>query len=113
MHHNNPILSQLLDENCLWIHSDEAKKLGIKNGDAVEVSSGAVKGTIRAKVTEFIHPQAVFMLHGFGTETPVQERAKGKGLADHIFMKGKLKEWDQAGGGLNLMESFVTVKALS
>ncbi len=113
MHHNNPILSQLLDENCLWIHSDEAKKLGIKNGDAVEVSSGAVKGTIRAKVTDFIHPQAVFMLHGFGTETPVQERAKGKGLADHIFMKGKLKEWDQAGGGLNLMESFVTVKALS
>jgi hypothetical protein len=24
-------------------------------------------------------------------------------------MKGKLKEWDRAGGGLNLCESFVTV----
>ena len=45
----------------------------------------------------------------FGTDVPVRKRSHGKGLADHIFMKGKLKEWDRAGGGLNLCESFVTV----
>jgi thiosulfate reductase / polysulfide reductase chain A len=37
-------------------------------------------------------------------------RSYGKGLADQIFMKGKLTDWDQAGGGVNLCESFVTVK---
>ncbi len=113
MHHNNPILSQLLGSNKLWINADEAAKLGIKDGDEVEVAAGDTKGTIQAKVTNFIHPQAVYMLHGFGIKVPAQERAFGKGLADHVFMKGKLKEWDKAGGGLNLMESFVTVKALS
>lgn len=111
-HQNNPILSQM-PANNLWINTAEAKKLGINNGAVVEVSAGDVRGTIRAKVTDLIHPQAVFMLHGFGKDVPAQQRAFGKGLADHVFMKGKLKEWDKAGGGLNLMESFVTVKALS
>ncbi|HHB76661.1 MAG TPA: thiosulfate reductase [Desulfobulbus sp.] len=113
MHHNNPILSQLLGSNKLWINVDEAAKLGIKDGDEIEVDSGDTKGTIQAKVTDFIHPQAVFMLHGFGKDVPAQERAFGKGLADQVFMKGQLKKWDKAGGGVSLMESFVTVKALS
>ncbi len=113
MHHNNPILSQLLGSNKLWINADEAARLGIKDGDEVEVAAGDTKGTIQAKVTDFIHPQAVFMLHGFGKDIPAQERAFGKGLADQVFMKGQLKKWDKAGGGVSLMESFVTVKALS
>ncbi len=113
MHHNNPILSQLLGSNKLWINADEAARLGIGDGDEVEVVAGDTKGTIEAKVTDFIHPQAVFMLHGFGKDIPAQERAFGKGLADQVFMKGQLKKWDKAGGGISLMESFVTVKALS
>lgn len=108
-HHNNPILSELLDVNKLWINSQAAKKLGIKDGDTVEVAAGDAKGTIVALVTDLIHPQAVFMLHGFGTDMPVKKRSFRKGLADHIFMQGKLKEWDKAGGGLNLNECFVTV----
>ena len=108
-HHNNPILSELLGENALWIHSGPAKKLGIKDGDRVQVTSGNARGTIRAKVTDLIHPQSVFMLHGFGTGVPAKKRSFGKGLADQIFMQGKLKEWDKAGGGLNLNECFVTV----
>ena len=73
------------------------------------MAANGTKGTIRARVTDLIHPEAVFMLHGFGTDVPVKKRSCGKGLADQIFMKGKLKEWDRAGGGLNLCESFVTV----
>ena len=108
-HQNNPTLSQLLDENHLWIHSTAAGRLGIKDGDRVEVAANGTRGTIRARVTDLIHPEAVFMLHGFGTDVPVKKRSCGKGLAVQIFMKGKLKEWDRAGGGLNLCESFVTV----
>ena len=108
-HHNNPLLSQLLGENALWIHSAPAKRLGIKDGDRVQVTGGSASGTIRAKVTDLIHPLAVFMLHGFGTDVPAQKRAFARGLADHVFMQGKLREWDKAGGGLNLNECFVTV----
>ncbi len=107
---NNPVLSQLLGSNKLWIHTDEAKKLGISSGDTVTVSNENTKGTIEAQVTDFIHPEAVFMLHGFGTDVPAQKRAFGKGLADNSFMTGKLKNWDHAGGGLTMNECFVTVK---
>ncbi len=107
---NNPVLSQLLGSNRLWINRKEAEKMGIADGDMVTVANGDVVGTIRARVTDFIHPEAVFMLHGFGTDVPAQKRAFGKGLADHAFMKGKLAEWDRAGGGLTLCECFVTVK---
>ncbi|KAF0188645.1 MAG: thiosulfate [Desulfobulbaceae bacterium] len=107
---NNPVLSQLLGANKLWINTAEANKLGITDGAMVTVANGDVSGTIEAYVTDFIHPEAVFMLHGFGKNIPVLTRSYGKGLADQIFMKGKLTEWDQAGGGINLCETFVTVK---
>ena len=108
-HHNNPLLHEFLDSNKLWINTDAAKNLGIKDGDQVRVSAGDEQGTIVAYVTDLIHPEAVFMLHGFGTDVPAKKRAFGKGLADQMYMIGKLKEWDKAGGGLNLAESFVTV----
>lgn len=108
-HHNNPILYELLDVNKLWINSLAAKKMGVKDGDLVKVSAGEEQGTIVAYVTDLIHPEAVFMLHGFGTDVPAKKRSFGKGLADQMYMIGKLKEWDKAGGGLNLAESFVTV----
>lgn len=108
-HQNNPILNDLLTVNTLWINTQAAKKLGIKDGAQVMVTNGDEQGTITAYVTDLIHPEAVFMLHGFGTRVPAKKRAYGKGLADQLYMKGKLKEWDKAGGGLNLAESFVTV----
>ena len=109
-HQNNPILSQLLDENNLWIHPEPAAQLGIKDGDVVEVSNEGASGKIRAKVTNRIHPKAVYMLHGFGTQVFLQKRAFGKGLADQEFMQGKLTDWDKAGGGVNVCQSFVTIK---
>ena len=113
MHHNNPILADLLGTNKLWINTEEAKKLGVKDGGDVEIAAGDTKGVMQAKVTDFIHPQAVFMLHGYGTDVPARKRSFGKGVADQIFMKGKLKDWDRAGGGPNIQGCVVTVKALS
>jgi thiosulfate reductase/polysulfide reductase chain A len=75
----------------------------------VEVSSNGHKGRIKAKVTEFVHPEAVFMIHGFGHTLPVESRAAGKGVADQCLMPGGLDHWDPAGGGLALQEHFVTV----
>ncbi|HID98107.1 MAG TPA: thiosulfate reductase [Thermodesulfobacteriaceae bacterium] len=108
--HNNPVLAELLGTNELWINTAEAGKLGIQDGDMVEISNESVTGEIRAKVTDFIHPEAVFMLHGYGRTVPVQTRAFGKGLADQAFERGLLDVWDPAGGGISLCECFVQVK---
>ena len=106
---NNPMLFEQMAENVLWIHSAEAEKLGIHSGDSVQVSNGRHSGWIKAKVTDMIHPEAVFMVHGFGHTLPVETRAYGKGVADQKLMPNGLDIWDQAGGAVALQEHFVTV----
>lgn len=106
---NNPMLSDLLSENCLWINSLEAAKLGIGDGDLVNVRKNGYTGSIKARVTELIHPEAVFVLHGFGRTLTVESRAYGQGIADNKFMTGGLDIWDQVGGAVAYQEHFVSV----
>lgn len=109
---NNPMLSELMPTNSLWIHPKKAKKMGVENGDLVEVSSSdrSYNATVSAYITNFIHPEAVFTYHGFGKEIPRQTRSFMAGLSDQKLMVGKLDDWDQAGGGVNLCEVFVHVR---
>ena len=106
---NNPMLFEQMPENMLWIHSQEAEKLGISNGDVVEVSNGRYSGRMKAKITDMIHPKAVFIVHGFGHTLPVETKAYGKGVADHKLMPHGLDIWDSAGGAVALQEHFVAV----
>jgi thiosulfate reductase/polysulfide reductase chain A len=109
---NNPVLSEIMPENQLWINAEEAAKLGIANGDRVQVTSsdGSHSGTIQAYVTEFIHPESVFMVHGFGRKVPWQTRGYNKGLGDYRFETGLLDVYDPVGGANSLMECFVKVE---
>jgi thiosulfate reductase/polysulfide reductase chain A len=107
---NNTLLFEQMPENLLWIHAGAAKDLGIADGDLVEVSQNGYAETIHAKVTDAIHPEAVFVVHGFGHTLPVESRAQGKGLADNKFMPGGLDIWDPAGGAIAYQEHFVTVR---
>lgn len=107
---NNPALYEQMPENTLWINTQPANDLGIQDGDTVKVSQEGHSETVRAKVTDFIHPEAIFVIHGFGHRLPVESRAFGKGLADNNFMKGGLKIWDQAGGAIAYQEHFVKVE---
>jgi thiosulfate reductase/polysulfide reductase chain A len=95
----------------LWINNASAEKQGISDGDLVEViSSDGYRETIQAKVTDQIHPEAVFTVHGFGHRLPVESRARGKGLADNRFMPRGNDIWDKAGGAVAFQEHFVTLK---
>jgi len=110
---NNPLLSEVMGENELWINRNEAARLGIGDGEYVEVSNNGQAGQrIKAKVTEAIHPECVFMLHGFGHRLKMESRAFGKGAADQELMIGGLEKWDPAGGAMALQEHFVTVRKL-
>ena len=106
---NNPMLFEQMPENVLWINATAAEKLGIIDGDTVTVSQNGYSERIRAKVTEAIHPEAVFVVHGFGHRLPVESRAFGRGLADNKFMKGGLDIFDPAGGAVAYQEHFVSV----
>ena len=110
---NNPLLFELMPENVLWINKTRAKALGIEHMDMVEVASvapGGTGGTLRAFVTEFVHPECVFTIHGFGHTLPVESRAKGRGVSDNELMPGGLAHWDKAGGAVSMQEHFVTVR---
>jgi len=108
---NNPMLNELAPKQELWIHPDRATPLGIADGDEVEINGGGrYTGCIKAKVTPWIHPEAVFMLHGYGATVPLARRACGLGVADQRLQHGKLYEFDPAGGGCALTETIVQIK---
>jgi thiosulfate reductase/polysulfide reductase chain A len=71
---------------------------------------GEETGPIRVKVTERIPEDSVYMVHGFGKQIPLQSRSYHAGISDQKLMVGKLDDWDQAGGAINLCESFVLVR---
>ncbi len=106
---NNPLLFEYMPENVLWINSEAAGELKIADGELVTVCQNCYCENIRAKVTPHIHPEAVFVVHGFGHRLPVESRAFAKGLADNRFMKGGLEKWDQPGGRIAMQEHFVSV----
>ncbi len=106
---NNPLLFEQMPENLLWIHTAAAQGLGVTDGDYVTVTSNGHSGKIKAFVTEFIHPEAVFMVHGFGHTLPVESRARGRGVADNELMPKGIRNWDKGGGGIAMQEHFVAV----
>ena len=82
----------------------------IADGDTVEVAAGGVKARVAARVTPFIHPEAVFTVHGFGRTVPLLKRAFGVGFADQRMAKGCLEKYDLTGGGIAYLEASVTVR---
>jgi thiosulfate reductase/polysulfide reductase chain A len=107
---NNPRLSELISDNPVWIHPKRAEPLGISDGDTIQVSNQGYTATGRVKVTPWIHPDAAFMVHGFGRTVPLQTRAYNKGIADQRLQIGCLTNFDPAGGGNNLCETTVTIR---
>lgn len=90
---NNPLLNEIKPENELWINSEIAGRLNIKDGDLIEVSSGDYIGKIKAKVTPYIHPEAVFIVRGYQNDIPWLSRVYGKGLNEGRLLKGVLDKF--------------------
>jgi thiosulfate reductase/polysulfide reductase chain A len=106
---NNPLLHELRSENPLWIHPERAAALGISDGDTVEISRGAVTARAKVQVTPMIHPEAAFLLHGFGRSVPKQSRANNNGVADQRLQTEMMDAFDSAGGGSAMTETTVRI----
>ncbi len=107
---NNVLLNEQLPENVLWMNAQAGSGKGLADGDEAVVSANGYEGRIRVRLTDLIHPETVFMLHGFGHTLPVESRACGRGLADNRLMAGGLERWDRAGGAMAMQETFVQVR---
>jgi len=104
---NNPWLHEFAPENDLWIHPEPASRLGIRTGDLLEVSSRAGTVQIKARVTDEIRPDCVFMLHGFGKKSRWQRLAYQNGACDAEVLE---TAWDQVSGNAAFHETFVKVR---
>ncbi len=103
---NNPYLNYIVPENVLWINETKAEEMGIQDGSRVEVASKVGRGRIKAKITDMIHPEAVFMLHGFGHEAKSATRSYQKGVSDAVLQENLT---DKIGGSPAYHDTFVTV----
>jgi len=105
---NNPYLNELCPENVAWINTQRATALGIKNNDEIEIASKCGSGRVKAFVTDLIHPEALFILHGFGHEAKRAARAYNRGISDSLLQENV---YDKVGGSPAYHDTFVTVKA--
>jgi thiosulfate reductase / polysulfide reductase chain A len=104
---SNPWLFDFAPENRLWINPVSAQSAGIGDGDSVEVASSVAAVRLRAKVTQEIRPDCVFMLHGFGKRSPWLKRAYNRGGSDAAILE---TAWDKVSGNAAMHETFVRVR---
>lgn len=109
---NNPLLFEEMATNIAWIHPRRAAELHLHEGAQVEVLdiNGRCAGSMPLHLCEGVHPEAVFMVHGFGHRLPCESRALHRGTADQELLSGGLRREDAGGGGLALQEHFVSLR---
>lgn len=86
---NQPYLMEIshyYDMVRLWMNSERGKALGLKDGDEVELESAIGKGRIRVRLTEGIHPSAVWLPSGYGVYSRNLKTAFGVGLSYNDFV---------------------------
>jgi thiosulfate reductase/polysulfide reductase chain A len=105
---NNPVLTELGDQNEIWINAIAAKDFQLKSGEYVRLinQDGVKSNPIRVKATERIRPDCVYMAHGFGRSTEKMHIANGKGAADNGLMTRIAV--DPLMGGTSTNTNFVT-----
>jgi thiosulfate reductase/polysulfide reductase chain A len=104
---NNPYLAALSAENQLWIHPARAARLGIENDAWVVVGSEVGEVRVRAKLTEGIHPEVVWLSHGYGHGVKSHKLSYGKGVNDNLLVGVRA---EPIAGGAALAETIVTVR---
>ncbi len=74
------------DLGRVWIHPERAKALGIRDGDCMTISSSVGTGKSRARVTDGIHPDCVFLPSGYGVFSRNLKTGFGYGISYNDFL---------------------------
>jgi thiosulfate reductase/polysulfide reductase chain A len=108
--HTNRLLSDMMDENAVWVNADIAQRAGLKSGDTVRLKNqdGILSNRVKVKATERIRPDCVYLVHGFGHTARGMRHAFGKGASD-AQMITRYKT-DPLMGGTAMNVNFVTLE---
>ncbi|MBO8183602.1 MAG: molybdopterin-dependent oxidoreductase [Archaeoglobus sp.] len=110
---DNPLLAKLIEDSEIfykgvWINSEKAKELGIKNGDRIVLESvyTGEKTESIAFVTELVREDTLFMVSGFGQQSKKLTSAP-KEL--HALMSVVPLQYDPLSGATMNQEAIVRV----
>jgi thiosulfate reductase/polysulfide reductase chain A len=106
----NPVLRDAMQENEVWVNADVGARLGLKSGDYVRLRNqdGVLSNRVKARVTEAIRPECVYMVHGFGHAAKGLRSAYGKGASDAQLITRYATDPLMGGTGTNV--NFVTLE---
>lgn len=106
----NPLLSEMMDDNEVWINEDVARRRGLQSGDYVRLKNqdGVISNRIRVKATQRIRADCVYMVHGFGHQARNLRGAYGKGASDAQLITRYVT--DPLMGGTGMSVNFVTLE---
>lgn len=107
---NNPNLTDLMDENVLWVNPRVADEWSLKNGQYVWLKNqdGVISSfPIKVRITERIRWDSVYMVHGFGQTNKNYTRSYGKGASDTQMITHIME--DPIMGGTGMRGNFVTI----
>ena len=106
---NNPNLNDLMDENSVWINPKVATQWGIKNDQYIWLQNQdniISSFPVKARVTEKIRWDSVYIVHGFGHSNKRLTRAHGRGASDSQLITNVML--DPIMGGTGMRGNFVT-----
>jgi thiosulfate reductase/polysulfide reductase chain A len=109
---NNRLLAQPYPENEVWINADAARAMPapVKDGDRVMLvnQDGARAGPVRAKVTQRIRGDCVYLVHGWGHTAKRLTYAHGRGASTSVLTTRYKVDPIMGGTGMNV--NFVRVE---
>ncbi len=107
---NNRFLSEVTNENEVWLSAKVARERGLSNGDRVVLvnQDGVRSEPVRLKATQRIRHDCVFVVHGYGHSSPGLKFAKGRGMDDSRLVT-KIAV-DPLAGSTGMSVNFVTVE---
>jgi len=106
---NNPNLTDLMDENTVWINPVVAKEWGLKTDQYIWLKNQdniISDFPVRVRVTERIRWDSVYIVHGFGHAQKQMKRCFGRGVSDTQLITNVLV--DPLMGGTGMRSNFVT-----
>jgi thiosulfate reductase/polysulfide reductase chain A len=121
---NSKWLSEIFHENPLWINEKTAQKLGLVEGERVEIHSKGIKGMVQVHLTQSVHPEVAAIARDLG-HWAYGQVAKGKkfisadqdtsliwwghGKSFHVTWLIQ-EEKDRVSGGINKIGTVVKIK---
>ncbi|MGD9971771.1 MAG: molybdopterin-dependent oxidoreductase [Desulfatirhabdiaceae bacterium] len=103
---NNALLHEIMPENTLWLHPRSARKLGLTDGDRVEVKSNAGRGELAVSLKSGIREDTVYMASGYDPLSPGLTRIYGRGACIAELIEDYA---DHLSGNMAMHETFVQI----